>query len=206
MIFYLTFGDLATWLTLAPLKRLMRETGIEVEFVPMIGSLGNVVTSARPGAEDPLGAYKARRARARNMAAERELERMSEMLHISVDNARRRTEPLMLSMGLLWMNQCNASCFDYLDLAFAKTYKEAGDVESEEAVVSMLKTLGVSTEGFPEFAREKREALTVQSDEILANGILSTPAFSLDGEIFLGREHLPLISWTLGGRKGPPPV
>ena len=206
MIFYLTFGDLATWLALAPLQHLIEETGIEIDFVPMVGSLGNVVTGAKQGEDDPLEAYKARRARARNMTTDREFERMSEMLDIPVDNARRKIEPIMLSLGLQWLKQHEGCCFDYLNLAFRKTYLEVTDVESEEAVVSILKTVGVPAEGFSEFARSNKGELEVESDERLESGILFAPAFSLDGEIFLGREHLPLIGWILKNRQGLPPV
>ena len=43
MIFYLTFGELESWLTLKPLKQLRMETAIDVEIRPILGSLGKLL-------------------------------------------------------------------------------------------------------------------------------------------------------------------
>ena len=45
----------------------------------------------------------------------------------------------------------------------------------------------------------------VQSAALEA-GVFDVPSYSLDGEIFLGRQHLPMIRWLLSDRRGQPPV
>ena len=84
MIFYLTFGELDSWLTLEPLGQLMAETPINVEVRPMLRSLGNVVSQAKRGEIDPLAGYKKRRAAAHKQASRRELARQCDSLGISI--------------------------------------------------------------------------------------------------------------------------
>ncbi len=40
----------------------------------------------------------------------------------------------------------------------------------------------------------------------LEAGIFDVPSYLIDGEIFLGRQHLPMIRWLLSDRRGQPPV
>ncbi len=37
-------------------------------------------------------------------------------------------------------------------------------------------------------------------------GVLDTPAYLVDGDIFLGRAHLPMVRWILTGRTGASPI
>ena len=37
-------------------------------------------------------------------------------------------------------------------------------------------------------------------------GVFETPAYLVDGEVFLGRAHLPMVRWILSNRAGPPPI
>ncbi len=40
----------------------------------------------------------------------------------------------------------------------------------------------------------------------LEAGIFDVPSYLIDGEIFLGRQHLPMIRWLLSDQRGQPPV
>ena len=44
--------------------------------------------------------------------------------------------------------------------------------------------------------------------DALEHGFWSVEAdiYLVDGELFQGRQHLPLVGWRLGGEQGPPPV
>ena len=206
MIFYLNFCELESWLTLDPLGRLREETHIEIEVRPMISSLGNIVNDVKPGELDPLSEYKARRAVARAQAGRRELVRQCERLRINPKQAARKVDPTMLSLGLLWMNRSGSGWTEYCRKAFEKTFREDAEVESRLAVEALISSVGESCLGFEDFVVSERLALNDSSNNLLEQGLLSAPAFILEGEIFHGREHLPLISWILKGREGAPPV
>ncbi len=37
-------------------------------------------------------------------------------------------------------------------------------------------------------------------------GVFSVPAYLIDADIFMGRQHLPMIRWILSDRRGEPPI
>lgn len=206
MNIYISFGQLESYLALKPVKDLLAETGAAIDFIPMLGSLGNVVSKAPAGQEDPLAEYKERRARARHRATGRERQRMVEMLGITGEAAAREIDPLFLCLGLTWVADRYGDQLVYVDRAFAATYVEGSDVESVESVTRLIEESGVSADGFDEYVEAQSESFTSSVDRLLEEGLLSAPAFVVDGEIFHGREHLPLIRWMLNGREGVPPV
>jgi 2-hydroxychromene-2-carboxylate isomerase len=200
---FIKFGDLASYLVLRPLRHLLESVPVTVSFEPMLERLGDV--AGKPGTDDPLAEYKARRATARKSATIREFERQCEMLELSLEAGKREIEPSLLSAGLAWANQQGEvpAVLDYLDLAFEKTYRAQADVASLDVVAGLLSDSGIQTDGFASFVTDYQGD---QTESLIERGILLAPAFILDDEIFLGREHLPLITWLLSGQKGPPPV
>jgi len=206
MIFYINFASLDCWLTLRPLQSLIETTGIDIEFRPMIGSLGNVVSQAKPGEDDPLAEYKARRARARRMAADREYERVCEMLELDPAAGKREIDPRWLSLGLQYVLAAGTDPFIYAKAAFNRTYREAAEVESVAGISDLLMSLNIDVSDWPDYAGSRLASYDNLADDLLEAGILSAPAFVMDDEIFHGREHLPLLTWMQTGRQGPPPV
>ncbi len=205
---YVTFGDLPSWLAIAPLKRLMADTGTPISWRPLLGNLGNVAgTNRNPGEEDPLADYKARRAAARKRAKTRELERMCETLGLSLEQGQQQIDPGWLSLGLLWARESAtpAQQLMFIELAFERTFRDEADVTSEAGVAMVLKESDIATAGFSEFASKEKLSLEAGREALLQQSILNAPAFVIDGEVFNGREHLPLIDWMLSGRHGTPP-
>ena len=206
---YINFGGLPSWLAIRPLKRIVADTDVEIDWQPMLRNLGNVVsTNNKDGEVDPLAEYKARRAKARSRAKARELERMCETLDIAPELGRRMIDPTGLALGLLWVKRhCDRAAHQaYMETAFEQTYREPADVESIEGVSAVLARAGIETEGFADFAESEKESLEASRKTALEKSVLNAPAFILEGEVFNGREHLPLIEWILKGRKGTPPV
>ena len=96
--------------------------------------------------------------------------------------------------------------FQYANALFQKAFADELEVETVESITDLLETVGTASNGFQSYAEANAEDLIGSQDQLLESGILSAPAFVLEGEIFHGREHLPVITWMLGGRAGTPPV
>lgn len=206
---YINFGGLPSWLAIAPLKRIVSETGITIDWQPMLGNLGNVASAnVKAGEEDPLAEYKARRAAARSRAKARELERMCETLELSPELGSRKIDPSFLSLGLLWAKEKvdAEGQMAFVEVAFTQTYRASADIESVAGVAEVLQLAAIDTEGFVEFCEAQLEALEASRETTLQKSVLNAPAFILEEEVFNGREHLPLIEWMLKGREGTPPV
>lgn len=195
---------------LAPLKNLCEETSVEVSWKPLLGSLGNVAGSnLKPGEDDPLARYKARRTDARHRAAKRESERMCEMLGLKPEQGERKINPLFLSLGMTWLTNQGAGLQQYLtyiETAFLKTFRDVADVESLSGLRVVLAESGFRTTGLDHFVQNEAPDLEASREEVMDSGVFNAPAFVVDGEIFQGREHLPLIKWMLTGKRGTPPV
>lgn len=206
--FYINFSELASWLTLKPLMKLIEETGVEVEMLPVLGSLGNVVTRRQTGEDDPLEAYKARRARARQQSSAREFERICERLDLEERQASRHIDPLSASLGLIWLKEVDRE-FDqmrYAEAVFEAAFRKGVAIGERDDIEQLIDGLGLPSKGFKAFADIRMAGLVANSEASLEAGILSAPAFVLHGEVFHGREHLPLLAWLVKGSVGPPPV
>ncbi|HIE88767.1 MAG TPA: hypothetical protein EYP91_18410 [Gammaproteobacteria bacterium] len=210
MTIYINFAELPSWLMLAPLKNLCAEVEVHLAWKPMLSSLGNVAGSnLKPGADDPLASYKARRADARHKDAKRENERMCGMLGIKPGQGERKINPLYLSLGMAWLTNQGAELQQYLsyvETAFLKTFRDGADVESLSSLKVVLEESGFRTAGLDHFVENEAPDLEAAGEEIMDSGVFNAPAFVVDGEIFHGREHLPLIQWMLAGKQGLPPV
>ena len=207
---YLNFSELSSWLMLAPLQKLCEKVPVDLMWKPMFSSLGNIAGSnLKTGQADPLVSYKSRRADARQRAAKREDERMCERLGINPEQGKRKIAPVYLSLGMVWMTDQSAGqqeCFSFAKTAFLKTFRDGADVESLSGLQVVMEESGFRTEGLAHFLESQAPDLDAIRQDAVDNGVFNSPAFVIEGEVFHGREHLPLIQWMLQGRQGVPPV
>lgn len=202
---YLGFDSLATWLSLEGLRQLPPDC--DLHFEPLLSSLGNVAGKPKQG--DPLASYKAKRAKARRAFWKAEYHRICDRLGIIPEAGERQLAPLPPAVGLKWLtNQAEPASriLDYAEGVFTTHYRHSEDITTPEAVEQLLNKAGATTKGFNQAYDPLATELQTTKDDLLQSGILSSPAFAIEGEIFHGRQHFPLINWMLKGRKGPPPV
>ncbi len=80
------------------------------------------------------------------------------------------------------------------DMAFERFFRRQLATEDPAAVADLLAEAGVKAEGFDDYqagaGRAELDRIQHQAEEA---GIFGVPTFVLDGDIFWGREHLPLI-------------
>ena len=58
----------------------------------------------------------------------------------------------------------------------------------------------------PEPLSEPRSEKIPRAATLAEAGVGGVPAYLTCGEVFLGRQHLPMIRWLLEGEKGPVPI
>lgn len=214
---YINLCSLSSWLSLAGLKEIQQGTGVTIHWQPMLKLLGNVTPP--PKTDDPLADFKNRRAQARQQFLDAEHKRVCERLQITEAAGASEYDTLHVSLGLDWLTDQAGShaeitvqtFFDYMEAVFAAHYRDSQNLESLEAAAGLLsnvlpKSLKAKIDSFHQFVEARAETLRNSADELLEAGILYSPAFVVEQEIFHGRQHLPLIAWMLKGRQGPPPV
>ena len=112
--------------------------------------------------------------------------------------------------GLAWMrhqdeglNQCKA----YVSHVFTEVWAGRMDPSDPVAVAAAVISAGGDSQGFDPFLEQQASAeLSQAADEARALGAGDVPAYVIDGELYIGRAHLPVIRWRLNGQVGDPPV
>lgn len=187
-------ANLSGYLALAPTLSLLGDQGIDAGWLPLTWPLERL--SARQPNEtaiDPLAAYKARRARAREKWARRELERDCERLGITVAAGARRFDSRLAGIGLMFLNTRGGDIPAYLERVYRRAFHEKMGVESAQEIATL-----VGDDQFLAFeGGSGPAALDSIQDQLLEAGVFGSPAYVLDGEVFQGREHLPLLNSLL---------
>ncbi|XOV87895.1 MAG: hypothetical protein ACFHX7_23555 [Pseudomonadota bacterium] len=201
LVIGIDLGGLASYLALGSVITLLDETGVEAVWQPLVRESAASEAASIDG-EDPLAAYKARRQRARDQWAARELARNCERLGIGIARGGRRFDATLLNLGLLLVRATGGDCQAYLQRAFRAAFVDGDDVENLARVAEL-----VAAAGFADFCEDHgKRQLRDESAALNEQGLVVAPGFVCDGEVFQGRQHLPMIRWIIQGRQGTPPV
>jgi 2-hydroxychromene-2-carboxylate isomerase len=83
----------------------------------------------------------------------------------------------------------------FLDQMFEGFWDGGLDPDSVSDVSRTLERSGVETEGFDDYCQQEGiEELLAQRADISEAGGFTTPSCLLDGEAFVGRQHLPYLA------------
>jgi len=193
----------ACHLALPPAIAFAREFGLTTRWLPI------TVPPLRPPSEPAPGddrSLRHRRHRARALA--RELETYARAQGLTLREPYRNVDASAFRLGWLWLHEQDSRHLEaYLTEGFRDYWALAFDPASVPDVATRLARLGATTAGFEAWChgdgpeRDRRVA-----DEVRALGVPGAPAYLVEDEVFLGRQHLPMIRWILGGRRGPGPI
>jgi 2-hydroxychromene-2-carboxylate isomerase len=112
------------------------------------------------------------------------------------------------AIGLLWCTSQSAELTRrYVDSAFARRWGGPLDLASAAAIGALIRDVGGDTRGWIDYAGAAGHAALEQTQQRLGEaGVFDVPAYLLGDEVFLGRQHLPMLQWILTGRRGEPPL
>jgi 2-hydroxychromene-2-carboxylate isomerase len=187
------FKSPLAWLAIAPTRALEARLGACFDWRPR-----SVVPLPKP---QPLGPHATRGERHRSIRAaywERDLARYAESQGLHLRDPYREIDAEPPSLALLYLRQrAPERAGEFTARAFEALWQ--GDLASAPTA-----ELGPE---LAEWARkEGGEALAANEAELDALGVWNVPAYLVGGELFLGRQHLPMVEWLVRGRAGPPPI
>ena len=190
----LDIKDPHSYLAKDPTYALADEMGVDVDWLPFVS---RALRRHSPRGEDRGSRHR----RFRGAYVERSIARYADARGITIRNIYRAPDSSLACMGMLAAKaHSQAVLRNYLDLAFRQYWEDDLDIEDPDTVAQVLAAAGVSDFDFDAAGfRALQESLDLA-------GVLETPAYLVDGEVFLGRAHLPMIRWMLAGRAGPPPI
>ena len=113
----------------------------------------------------------------------------------------------LVHIAMMWAKrQGNDVLRRYTDITYERFWKRELDAEDAHVVAGVLAEAGAEVAGFDAFhTGPGREEHDMMQAAIFDAGIFGVPSYIVVGEVFFGRENLPMVRWLLGGRTGPAP-
>lgn len=195
--------DPASYLALGPAVAFGEELGIAIAWLPV------TVPPLRPPTVAAAGDDRGvRHRRARAQAIAREIEVYGRAQGLVLRDLYRDVDTRAFDLGWLWLRATRpASVPAYLRAGFRAYWESALDPSSLPAIADLLSQAGADPAGFADWARREGDAAAEAiAAEVRERGISGAPGYLVDGEVFIGRQHLPMIRWILAGRQGPGPI
>ncbi len=190
------FKDPASYLALAPTRALIESLNLKSHWYPFIGSpMRAPVEPEDP--EDRGGWHRYNRATylARDLIRYAEA-RALPARHFADGGLYRTTSGEFAAMGFNWAVGAGPEfARQYMDRAFEGHWDGAVDLDAIADVEMLLQACGIDAEGFDVYCQQEGlEELLAQRQDIGEAGGFATPSCLLDGEAFVGRQHLPYLA------------
>lgn len=190
---YVDFKNPNAYLAVAPTRRLEAELGARFEW----RALHHAPRVKPDPAPDATVAQRHFRTRADYNRMD--LERSAVRQGLPLGAVPRDLDTTLAAIGLLWAERRGCAPA-YIDAVFEGLWRESLDVTSSERLDALLDDLGAP--GFADFVPAGRDEQSAIEERAAEQGIIGTPTYRVGGELFLGREHLPLLSSWLGANTG----
>jgi 2-hydroxychromene-2-carboxylate isomerase len=192
------FTNPHAYLAIEPTRALENRLSIVIDWLPV-----RVAPLERPAPARAGDARGTRHRRIRALYSEQDLARHVQARGITLGNIYRDDDTTRAAIGLLWVRRhAAARAGAYVARIFDLVWQERADIAQPAVVESVLAGLGVRTASFAAFAGTVGAAeLSGVQRGLGAAGIFNVPAYVLDGEVFYGRQHLPLLESLLLSRQ-----
>lgn len=178
------------YFALAPTLALAEELSVEIDWLPLVAS--PLTRPAEPGPKPDRGALHHWH---RSRYHERALARSAEACGVKLGDPYRAPDSTAAGAALLWVKQRAPDLVrPFLLAIFERYWSETLDIEDAAALQGLMIDLAAPVAGFKEYingpGRAECEALGAS---LRAAGGFSVPTYWVGGELFLGRQHLPMI-------------
>lgn len=189
--FAIDFVDPESYLAFRPTIRLAEELQVDLDVVPY-RLMARSVPKPHSGGEETVGERHTRvRANYRKTNLRRYFARqgLSSRETSGIDST-----PAL--EGLLKARQAKKG-IQYASAVFDRFWSNSIDL-SLDSVAEVLDQLCIGDESF--------EDLLVCRERLTNLGVFSAPMYVVADQLFMGRQHLPMIRWILTGQNGVPPL
>jgi 2-hydroxychromene-2-carboxylate isomerase len=192
------FKSPSAYLAIGPTRSLAEQLGRTIDWQPFLVSSWKGYSA---GSETNDRGIRHRRLRAEYI--EHDVIRYAAARGLTMRNLRCQADSTLAAIGLLWTRVAAPPlAAEYVQHVFDRYWCEQLDLENESAVRSLLQELGVPLAGFTPYASgEGRTELERLQAELAKAGVFDVPTYLINGDVYVGRQHLPLIRGLLSGKK-----
>ena len=208
LIVYLDFKSPYAYLAKDPTRELEADFGITIDWRPLTLDIPSFLGSAKV---DDVGKVVEANRTPRQWQGVRyaymDAKRYARLKDILIYGPKKIWDSSLASIGMLWTRQAERTVLDaYLDIVYERFWRRELDIEDPAVIAAVVAEAGGDASGYLDYAdgAGRREHDELQS-RLHPAGIFGVPTYVIEGEIFFGREHLPVVRWMLGGQQGPAP-
>jgi len=199
----LDIRDPFSYLALRPAFDFLDEMGIDATWLPIRGH--SLVAPSTPSRGDDRGT-RHRRFRAEMIA--REIAVYANVQGLVIRSPYRQGPADAAHIAWLWIRECAADRLRvFLEEAFRRYWALELDPDNPDDLATLLEDLSFEIMAFRRWAAEHgKEAIRSLGSELADAQVYQGPAYVWNGEVFYGRQHLPMIRWLLEGASGDRPI
>ena len=199
---YTDYKSPYAYLADAPTYDLAREFDVNIDWRPYILDIPSYLGSARVDAsgnvlEEQRNAHQWRRVRYSYMDCRRQARKQG----LIIRGTQKIWDSTLAAAGMVFAQRTGPEVFRrYHQTVFERFWQRALDIESPEAIASVLSESGARAADFVDQSQNLQAEVATISRAAEAEGIFGVPTFVVNGEIYWGREHLPDIRERLTPR------
>ena len=192
-----------SYLALRPCVELVRERDLDADWLPI--DAAPLKRPAPPGPDDDRGT---RHRRYRSEALVREIAVYAEAAGLVIRDEYRDGDVAAANAGWLYVRAHHPEALaDYLEAAFRGYWDLSLDASSLDDVADRVSAVGGDAVSFHAWAQREGPGAAASVEAALRErGVQQAPTYLVEDEVFLGRQHLPMIAWILDGRSGRGPI
>lgn len=207
LIVYLDFKSPYAYLAKDPTRQLEQDYGIAIDWRPLTLNIPSYLGSAKVNdAGKVVEENRTPRQWQGVRHAYMDAKRYARLKDIVLYGPKKIWDSSLAGIGMLWTRTDRNVQQRYMDLVYERFWRRELDIEDAQVIAAAVAEAGGDDAGYLAYlAGEGRQRHDELQAELHPAGIFGVPTYVIDGEIFFGREHLPMVRWLLGGREGPAP-
>ncbi len=194
------------YLALGPTIGFGKHNDLQLNWLPL--SAQTLRPPSIPPSSDAAEDRSIRHKRNRAQMIAREIAVYAEAQGLLVEEPYRDGPAAAIELAWLWIRAAAPGALEaFLEEAFARYWAKQLDAGSIEHAAALVAHCGFDADRFVAWAEhEGPGAAAAVSRQLAEAGIFQTPALLVADQVFYGRQHLPMVGWLLGGRRGPGPI
>jgi len=206
---YIDLKSPYAYLAIEPTRDMARKHGVAIDWRPFTLDIPSYLGSAKLDAKGKVEKSKRSPTQWKGVKyAYMDARRYANLTGKTVRGTIKIWDSSLAGIAMLFAKAQGPEAFDrFIDTLYPPFWNRELDIETLEVLEGVLQQAGLETNGFEAYASGEGRALHDEINERAFDaGIFGVPTYLVDDEAWFGREHLPRISWLLGGRQGQAPL
>lgn len=208
LIVYIDFKSPYAYLAKDPTYALERDFGIAIDWRPLTLDIPSYLGSAKLGTDGRVAESNRTPQQWSGVKyAYKDVRRYASLRGITTRGTVKIWDSSLAGIGMTWAKRQGLAVLrGYIDRVYERFWKRELDIEDPRVIAAVLREAGADVDGFAAYRTGPgRVAHDDEQRRIFDAGVFGVPSYVIAGELFFGREHLPMVRWLLGGKRGPAP-